>query len=88
VLVALLLHRCLGADGFHDVKALRRQQRRQAQPLDAADGTDRPDWTAPLYRYTSKVSRQVLRFFKHCFLEPASPALYEHQLRPLLMAYL
>jgi hypothetical protein len=88
VLVALLLHRRLGADGFHDVKALRRQQRRQAQPLDAADGTDRPDWTAPLYRYTSKVSRQVLRFFKHCFLEPASPALYDHQLRPLLMAYL
>ena len=56
--------------------------------LDAADGTDRPEWTPPLHRCTSKVSRQVLRFFKNCFLEPASPALYEHQLRPLSMAYL
>ena len=32
--------------------------------------------------------RGVLRFFKHCFLKPASPALYEQELRPLLMAYL
>jgi hypothetical protein len=39
-----------------------------------------------LFRYTAKVSRQVLRFFKHCFLKPASPALYERELRPLLMA--
>jgi hypothetical protein len=50
--------------------------------------TDRPDWTAPLFRDTAKVSRQVLRFFKHCFPKPASPALYERELRPLLMAYL
>jgi len=34
------------------------------------------------------VSRQVLRFFKHCFHKPASQALYEAQLRPLLLAYL
>jgi hypothetical protein len=52
------------------------------------DGTDRPDWTTPLFRYIAKVSRQVLRVFKHCFLKPASPALYERELRPLLMAYL
>ena len=57
-------------------------------PADQPDGTDRPDWTAPVFRYTSKVSRQVLRFFKHCFLKSASPALYERELRPLLMAYL
>lgn len=57
-------------------------------PQPSQSGTDRPDWTAPLYRYTSKISRQVLRFFKRCFLEPASPTLYDTQLRPLLMAYL
>jgi hypothetical protein len=43
---------------------------------------------ASRYSYTAKVSRQVLRFFKQCFLKPASPALYERELRPLLMAYL
>jgi hypothetical protein len=67
---------------------LRKQDKRQAAPTDQPDGTDRPDWTVPVFRYTSKVSRQVLRFFKHCFLKPASPALYERQLRPMLMAYL
>jgi len=34
------------------------------------------------------VSRQVLRFFKHCFLKPASPGLYERELGPMLKAYL
>jgi hypothetical protein len=88
VLVALALHATLGLDGFNDVKALRKQDKRQAAPTDQPDGTDRPDWTVPVFRYTSKVSRQVLRFFKHCFLKPASPALYERELRPMLMAYL
>ncbi|WP_200348862.1 hypothetical protein [Halochromatium glycolicum] len=50
--------------------------------------TDRPDWTTPLFRYTSKVSRQVLRFFKHCFDKKASQRLYDAELRPLLRAYL
>jgi len=56
--------------------------------VDDPDGTDRPDWTVPLFRYTAKVSRQVLRFFKHCFLKPASPGLYERELGPMLKAYL
>ncbi len=47
-----------------------------------------PSWTVPLFRYTAKVSRQVLRFIKFCFLKPASPALYERQLEPMLRAYL
>ena len=41
-----------------------------------------------LAEYTSKLSGQVLRFFKHCFHKPASQVLYEGQLRPLLLAYL
>jgi len=88
ILVAMMLANTLGSDGLTDTKALRRQARRQAKHPDQPDGTDRPDWTVPLFRYTAKVSRQVLRFFKHCFLKPASPALYEHELRPLLMVYL
>lgn len=88
VLVALALQATLGLVGFNDEKALRKQDKRQAAPTDQPDGTDRPDWSIPVFRYTSKVSSQVLRFFKHCFLKPASPALYERELRPMLMAYL
>ena len=88
VLVALLLRQALGADGCHDLKALRRIARRQAKPLEASDGNDRPHSSAPLYRNTSNVSRQALRFFRHCFLAPASLALYELQLRRLLISYL
>ena len=69
-------------------KALRKQDKRQRAKLDARDGTDRPDWAAPPYRYTSKVSRQVLRFLKYCFLKPASAVLYQRELRPMLVAYL
>ena len=83
--VAMLLHRTLGQHGVADEKALRKQDRRQRS---TTDGTDRPDWSIPIFRYTSKVSRQVLRFFKHCFHKPASQVLYEAQLRPLLLAYL
>jgi hypothetical protein len=88
ILVAMRLADTLGDDGLSDTKALRRQARRQAKAPEQPDGTDRPDWTVPLFRYTAKVSRQVLRFFKHGFLKPASPALYERELKPLLMAYL
>jgi len=71
-----------------NAEALRRQARRQAKHPAQPAGTDRPEWTEPLFRYTAKVSRQVLRFFKHCFLKPVSPALYERELRPFLTAYL
>ena len=85
LLVAMLLHRKMGEHGIEDEKALRKQDRRQTSET---DGTDRPDWTTPVFRYTSKVCRQVLRFFKHCFHKTASQALYESQLRPMLLAYL
>ena len=85
ILVALLLHHKIGQHGIEDEKALRKQDRRQTSET---DGTDRPDWSTPVFRYTSKVSRQALRLFKHCFHKPASPRLYETQLRPMLLAYL
>jgi hypothetical protein len=67
-----------------DEKALRKQGRR---PTSKPDGTDRPGWSAPQFRYTSEVSRQVLRFFKLCFHKSASQARYEAQLQPLLLVY-
>ena len=88
ILIAIILQQTLGAAGSRDIKSLRRQAKRQVKAPHQPDGTDRPMWTVPIFRYTSKVSRQVLRFFKHCFLRPASPALYQRELRPLLIAYL
>ena len=85
LLVAMMLHKTMGQYGIEDEKALRKQERRQTSET---DGTDRPDWSTLVFRYASKVSRQVLRFFKHCFLKPASQALYERELRPMLLAYL
>jgi hypothetical protein len=55
VWVALAL--LLGGDGFDDEKALRKQDKRQAAPTDRLDGTDRPDWTVPVIRYSSKMGR-------------------------------
>ena len=88
LLVAMLLQTRLGAAGTQDAKAQAKQDKRQKAKLDDRDGTDRPDWTVPLYRYTAKVSRQVLRFFKLCYLKTASPGLYERELGPMLKAYL
>jgi len=65
VLTAMMLATTLGGDGFAGAKTLRPQARRQAKCPEQPDGTDRPDWTVPLFRYTAKVSRLGMRFFKH-----------------------
>jgi hypothetical protein len=88
ILIALRLHQTFDDAPPHDDKALRKQDKRQAARYRDLDGTDRPDWTAPLYRFTTKLSRQVLRFFQNCFDRIASPALYQRQLRPMFEAYL
>ncbi len=74
--------------GAQDAKVLVKQDKRQKAKLDDPDGKDRPDWTVLQFRATAEVSRQVLRFFKHRFLKPASPGRYERELGPLLQAYL
>jgi hypothetical protein len=88
ILVAMALPTMLDDDDPQDTKALRKADKRQAKAPEHPDSTDRPDWANALFRHTSKISRQVLRFFKHCFLEPASPELYQARLRPLLAGYL
>ena len=77
LLVALLLHRRMGQHRIEDEKALRKQDRRQTS---ATDGTDRPDWSSPVFRYTSSEPPGLSVLFKHCFHKPASQALYEAQL--------
>jgi hypothetical protein len=88
LLIALCLHHVFDGEPPEDEKAMRKQEKRQAAGFHDADGTDRPRWTAPLYPFTTKISRQVLRFFQNCFDRIASPELYQRQLRPLFEAYL
>lgn len=40
------------------------------------------------YAQLSKITRQVWRFLKNCFREKSSLALYQRQLKPLLLGYL
>ena len=68
-----------------DKKSREKQEARQAGK---DGGTDRPQWTEAIYRHTSRLSRQVLRFFEFCYGKTASPQLYERQLRPLLLGYI
>lgn len=88
ILIAISLQQAPGSNGSRDIKALHGQVRRQVKPPHQPDGTERSLWTAPLFRGTSKVNRQVLRFCKHYFVRLATPALYRRELRPLLMACL
>lgn len=82
LLLALFLtkHEC-----EDDKKSREKQEARQAGK---DGGTDRPEWTEGIYRHTSRLSRQVLRFFEFCYGKLASPQLYERELRPLLVAYI
>jgi hypothetical protein len=83
-IVTLLLHQQFVAEGARDKKALHKRQTgpASAQSPGEPDGTERPDWNVQLFRHTSKISRQVLRFFKHSFLSPASSPPYQAKLRP------
>jgi hypothetical protein len=72
----------MGKNGFHDEKALQKQVLRQSTDNDR---TDRPLWTLSLYQYTSKVSKQVVRFLKYNFSKTASQILYDKQLKPMLL---
>ena len=40
------------------------------------------------WQQLSKIPVQVWRFFKYCFMQKSSPALYERQLKPVLERYL
>jgi hypothetical protein len=83
--MALFLHEKMGKNDIRDEKALRKQVLRQSTDYDS---TDRPLWTLSLYQYTSKVSKQVVRFLKYNFSKTASQILYDKQLKPMLLAYL
>ena len=88
ILIAMLFHQVLGGSSPSDEKALRKHDKRQTACYRGPDGTDSPNWAAPLYRFTTKISRQMLRFFQSCFDRIASTELYQRQLRPMFQTCL
>ena len=86
LLLLLFVHHHQDRWQIGDEKSLKKQDDRIDQQC--LKKNQRIPWYSFYYRATSKISRQVIRFLKHCFGKPASPRLYERQLRPLLMAYL
>ena len=57
---------------------------------DDDEGEPLPQYDAyrAFYAQLSKITRQVWRFLKNCFREKSSLALYQRQLKPLLLGYL
>lgn len=92
ILVALFMNDKQQNWGIEDEKSLVKQDKRFTDSIakiepQGKENNARP-WYLIYYRNTSKVSRQVLRFFKSCLLKLASNQLYDRQLKPLLSAYL
>lgn len=92
ILVALFLNDRQQNWGISDEKSLAKQEKRFYDDLTETQGSDvikaTKPWYLLFYRSVSKVSRQILRFLKSCFLKKASDRLYDSQLKPLLMRYL
>jgi hypothetical protein len=92
ILVALLMNKQQERWEIGDEKSLDKQEKRFNDAITKPQRKNKEKETRPwyllYYRNVSKVSRQVLRFFKSCLLKRASERLYTRQLKPLLLAYL
>ncbi len=86
LLLLMFVHRHQQRWGIGDEKSLKKQERRLDQHY-LKTGRGYP-WHTFFYRSVSKISRQVIRFLKECFLKKSSAVLYEDHLGPLLEKYL
>ncbi|MCP4236265.1 MAG: transposase [Aestuariibacter sp.] len=101
VLTQLFLQRRCEEFNTSDQTQARKQRHKVERYLDQQDGDedtldeeDEPKQTMKydayraFYAQLSKITRQVWRFLKNCFGEKSSSALYQRQLRPLILGYL
>jgi len=72
-------------DSTQDKKHQNKQK--EFKRLRAKSVLDKHDYRA-LWTHLSKITRQVWRFLKNCFLQKPRLAFYQRQLRPLLLRYL
>ena len=90
LLIAIFLHEHAESYGIKDEKALTKQEKRLLAESKSSEG-ERPassHFFPGLFRFTSKVSKQVIRFFKGCFLKTMDYELLEVEFWPLLKQYL
>ncbi len=90
LLIAIFLREHAEQHGIKDEKALAKQDKRmQVESENRKD--NRPAcrlFLHDLFRFTSKVSRQVIRFFRYCFLKTMHYGLLEVELWPMLKRYI
>jgi len=87
ILLALHLYSQFGDEGLADKKSKDRQNARNQGSTAEENPTERPSWVQATFMWVSKISRQVLRFFRNHLWNEATPQLYERQLRPMLERY-
>jgi len=91
ILVAIFVNKHMFDWGIFDEKSLKKQENRFNDKLlnSRQPGSDRTTvpWHFLFYKNTSKISKQVLRFLKSCFMKKPSEQLYESQLKPKLLKY-
>lgn len=87
LLVQIFISRHQKSWGIGDEKCLDRQKKHREKNA-SEKRANRIPWYVSCYRYTAKISRQVIRFLKNCYSRIATPILYEAQLKPLLLQYL
>ena len=86
LLVQLFSHHHKNELGIEDEVSLKKQD--DLQHKNAREKGHRIPWYRDFFRSASKVTRQILRFLRDCFMKTPSKALYERQLRPLYVKYI
>ena len=86
LLVQLFSHHHKNELGIKDEVSLKKQD--DLQHKNAREKGHRIPWYRDFFRSASKVTRQILRFLRDCFMKTPSKALYERQLRPLYVKYI
>ncbi len=93
ILIALFVYDHATKHGVRDEKALDKQDKRMVGELESektgAEIQEKPTRVYQrLFRFTSKTSRQVMRFFRYCFYKTMDYDLIKVHLWPMLTGYI
>ena len=86
ILLKMFCHNHQTQFGITDDKCLKKQD--ALAQKNAIDQGHKIPWYREIYRQTAKISRQLIRFLKECYMKNASQRLYERELRPLFAKWL
>ena len=86
ILLKIFCHNQQAKLEITDNKCLKKQD--ALAQKQAKDNDQRIPWYREIYRQTAKISRQLIRFLKECYMKKASQELYERELRPLFIKLL